>query len=204
MIMKKILALVLLSSLVWGSWGTEVSFKGEKVVFNSNGLKVGAMAPDFLAVNKDFMEVRVGGAKDKVQVIAFVPSFDTGTCRLETIAFNEKISKMKNVEVIVVSKDLPFAISRFCHDNDIKNVNTVSDYKDANHALRYGTTISSPAYLEGFFGRVVYVVNTDGEITYKEVVSDIGNEPDYDKVIKAVNSLTKYDDVKEGVKSLTK
>jgi len=204
MIMKKLLALVLLSSLVWGSWGTEVTFKGEKVVFNSNGLKAGTMAPAFLAINKDFMEVRVGGAKDKVQVIAFIPSFDTGTCRLETIAFNKKISKMKNVEVLIVSKDLPFAISRFCHDNDIKNVNTVSDYKDANHALRYGTTISSPAYLEGFFGRVVYVVNTDGEITYKEVVHDISDEPNYDKVIKAVNSLTKYDDLKEGLKSLNK
>ena len=188
--MKKILALVLLSSLVWGTWGTAVSFKGEKVTLNSNGLKVGAMAPAFLAVNKDFMEVRVGGAKDKVQVIAFVPSFDTGTCRLETIAFNKKISEMKNVEVIVVSKDLPFAISRFCHDNNIENVNTVSDYKDANHALRYGTTISSPPYLEGFFGRAVYVVNTDGKITYKEVVRDISEEPNYDRIIKAVNSLT--------------
>lgn len=190
MIMKKIFALVLLSSLVWGTWGTAVSFKGEEVILNSNGLKVGAMAPAFLAVNKDFMEVRVGGAKDKVQVIAFVPSFDSGTCKLETIAFNQKISQMKNVEVIVVSKDLPFAISRFCHDNNIKNVNTVSDYKDANHALRYGTTISSPPFLEGFFGRVVYVVDTDGKITYKEVVRDISEEPNYEKIIKAVNSLT--------------
>lgn len=188
--MKKILTLVLLSSLVWGTWGTEVTFKGEQVILNSNGLKVGAMAPAFIAVNKDFMEVTVGGVKDKVQVIAFVPSFDTSTCKLETIAFNKKVSKMKNVEVIVVSKDLPFAISRFCYDNSIKNVNTVSDYKDANHALRYGTTISSPPYLEGFFGRVVYVVNTDGKITYKEVVRDISHEPDYDRIIKAVNSLT--------------
>lgn len=188
--MKNILALVLLSSLVWGSWGTEVVFKGEKVVLNSNGLKVGDKAPVFRTVNKDFMEVSVGGAKKKVQVIAFVPSFDTDTCRLETIAFNEKISQIKNVEVLVVSKDLPFAIGRFCHDNKIKNVNTVSDYKDANHALRYGTTISSPPYLEGFFARVVYIVNTDGKITYKEVVRDISHEPNYDRIIKAVNSLT--------------
>ena len=202
--MKKILALLLLSSLVWGSWGTDVTFKGEEVILNSNGLKVGAMAPAFIAVNKDFMEVTVGGAKDKVQVIAFVPSFDTGTCKLETIAFNEKISKMKNVEVIVVSKDLPFAISRFCHDNKMKNVNTVSDYKDAIHALRYGTTISSPAFLEGFFGRVVYVVNTDGKITYREVVREISDEPNYDKIIAEVNVLTKYDEIKEGVKALKK
>ena len=186
--MKKLFVLVLLTSVVWG---TSVTFKGEEVNLNSKGLKVGDIAPSFMAVNKDFMEELVGGAKDKVQVIAFVPSFDTGVCKLETIAFNEKIFKMKNVEVTVVSKDLPFAIGRFCNDNKINNINTVSDYKDANNALRYGATISAPVFLEGFFGRLVYVINTDGKITYKEVVSEITDEPDYDKVIKAVNSLTK-------------
>lgn len=186
--MKKILVLVVLTASLWA---TTVTFKGEEVTLNSKGLKIGDLAPSFMVVNKDFIEMRVGGEKDKVQVIAFVPSFDTGICKLETIAFNEKMSKMKNVEVILVSKDLPFTIGRFCVENKIKNVTTVSDYKDANHALRYGTTISSPRYLEGFFGRVVYVVNTDGKVIYKEVVGEITHEPDYDSVIKAVNSLTK-------------
>ena len=186
--MKKILAFVLLGSLLWA---TSVTFKGEEVTLNSNGLKVGQDAPRFTTVDKNFMEVMVGGKSDKVQVIAFIPSFDTSVCKLETLAFNEKISKMKNVEVKIVSKDLPFAIGRFCHDNKIKNVITVSDYKDANHALRYGTTISAPVFLEGFFGRVVYVVDIDGVITYKEVVKEITNEPNYEKIINAVNTLTK-------------
>ena len=186
--MKKLLVFSLFTSFLLA---TTVSFKGDKVTLNSDGLKVGQQAPVFTVVNKDFMEETVGGPSDKVQVIAFIPSFDTGVCKLETIAFNEKISKMKNVVVKIVSKDLPFAIGRFCNSNKITNVNTVSDYKDANHALRYGTTISAPAFLEGFFGRVVYVVNTDGVITYKEVVPEITNEPNYDKIIKAVNSLTK-------------
>lgn len=186
--MKSILVFTLLTAALWA---TTVTFKGDEVTLNSNGLKVGQDAPVFRVVNKDFMEETVGGKSDKVQVIAFIPSFDTGVCKLETIAFNEKVSKMKNVTVKIVSKDLPFAIGRFCHDNKIKNVSTVSDYKDANHALRYGTTISAPAFLEGFFGRVVYVVNTDGKITYKEVVSEITDEPNYDKIIKAVNSLSK-------------
>ncbi len=184
--MKKIVALIVLTSSLWA---TTVTFKGEEVTLNSKGLKVGQDAPVFTTVDKDFMEVTVGGKNDKVQVIAFLPSFDTGVCKLETIAFNEKMSKMKNVVVKVVSKDLPFAIGRFCHDNKIKNVMTVSDYKDANHALRYGTTISAPAFLEGFFGRVVYVVDTNGVVTYKEVVQEITNEPNYDNIIKAVNSL---------------
>ena len=184
--MKKVLALVLLSSALWAS---TVSFKGEEVTLNSKGLKVGQKAPEFFAVDKNFMEVTVGGKSDKIQIIAFLPSFDTGVCKLETIAFNEKISKMKNVEVKIVSKDLPFAIGRFCHDNKITNVMTVSDYKDDNHALRYGTTITAPAFLEGFFGRVVYILDTEGTVRYKEIVEKIENEPNYEAIIKAVNKI---------------
>jgi thiol peroxidase len=185
--MKKIFVLALLISTLWAN---TVTFKWEEVTLNSNGLKIGMKAPVFTVVDIDFKEVNVGGQKKKFQVIAFVPSFDTSVCRLETIAFNKKISKMKNVIVTMISKDLPFAIGRFCHDNNIKNVITLSDYKDANNVLRYGTTISAPPFLEGFFGRVVYVVDTNGKVVYSEVVQEITNEPDYEKVIQAVNSLS--------------
>jgi len=183
----KILAFVLLTSSLWA---TTVTFKGEEVSLNSNGLKIGMEAPVFTAVNKDFAEVTVGGKKDKVQVIAFIPSFDSDVCKRETIVFNQKVSKMKNVNLMVISKDLPFALGRFFHDNKIKNIITLSDYKDANNVLRYGATISSPIFLEGFFGRVVYVVDTNGKVTYKEVVPELSNEPNYENIINAVNSLT--------------
>ena len=184
----KILAFVLLTSSLSA---TTVTFKGEEVSLNSNGLKIGMEAPVFTAVNKDFAEVTVGGKKDKVQVIAFIPSFDSDVCKRETIVFNQKVSKMKNVNLMVISKDLPFALGRFFHDNKIKNIMTLSDYKDANNVLRYGATISSPIFLEGFFGRVVYVVDTNGKVTYKEVVPELSDEPNYENIINAVNSLTK-------------
>ena len=183
----KILAFVLLTSSLWA---TTVTFKGEEVSLNSNGLKIGMEAPVFTAVNKDFAEVTVGGKKDKVQVIAFIPSFDSDVCKRETIVFNQKVSKMKNVNLMVISKDLPFALGRFFHDNKIKNIITLSDYKDANNVFRYGATISSPIFLEGFFGRVVYVVDTNGKVIYKEVVPELSNEPNYENIINAVNSLT--------------
>lgn len=185
--MKNLLIFVVLSSIVCA---TTVTFKGEEVTLNSKGIKVGKDAPEFTAVNKNFIEETVGGKKDKVQVIAFIPSFDTDTCKLETIAFNKKISEMKNVVVTVISKDLPFSIEKFCHDNKIHNVMTLSDYKDVNNALRYGATISAPVFLEGFFGRVVYVVDTNGKVAYKEVVKEITEEPNYNEVIRAVNRLS--------------
>lgn len=70
-------------------------------------------------------------------------------------------------------------------------MNTVSDYKDAHNVLRYGVTISAPVFLEGFFARVIYVVDTKGKITYKEVVNEINEEPNYDKVFEEINRLNK-------------
>ena len=72
--MKKVLVLVLLTASLCA---TTVTFKGEEVTLNSKGLKLGMEAPVFTAVDKDFMEVSVGGKSDKVQVIAFIPSFDS-------------------------------------------------------------------------------------------------------------------------------
>jgi len=186
--MKKVLVTALLSVCVWAS---PTTFKGEEVVLNSKGLSVGAKAPSFHAVNKSFEEVVVGGKSNKIQVIAFVPSFDTDTCRLETLAFNDKVAKMQNVEVRVISKDLPFAIGRFCHDNKITNVETLSDYKDENRVLRYGATISAPVFLEGFFGRVVYIVDTQGKVVYHEIVPKIEDEPNYKAILKQLETLSK-------------
>lgn len=185
--MKKVgLLLVLLTSL---TYATTVTFHGVEATLNSNGLKIGAKAPVFNTTTVDLEEMAVGGKKERVQVIVFSPSLDTGTCRLETIAFNKKISQMGNVLLTVVTKDLPYAQKRFCKDNNINNIMTVSDYKDVNNALRYGATISSPAMIEGLFGRVIYIVDTQGKVAYVQVVKEISYEPNYNEIIKALKTI---------------
>ena len=188
--MKKIL--LGLTFLISASFATTVAFNGLGVTLNSDGLKVGDNAPAFVATTIDFQDVVIGGQKDKLQVLAFVPSLDTNTCELETIAFNKKAQEMDNVQVTIISKDLPFAQKNFCGDHNIKNVQTVSDYKDANNAKRYGTTISAPAFLEGFFGRVVYVIDTKGKVAYVQVVKEIANEPDYEEVMQVLKKIDRH------------
>ncbi len=185
--MKKIA--LLLTTLVSLTFGTTIYFNSVEVTLNSNGLKIGDNAPVFNATTINFQDISIGGRKNKVQVIAFVPSLDTGTCELQTLAFNDNISQMGDVELFVVSKDLPFAQHKFCKNNKITNIKTVSDYKDANNALRYGTTISAPAFLEGFFGRVVYIVDTKGKIAYVQVVKELAEEPDYNDILNALRNI---------------
>lgn len=185
--MKRVVAILvmILGSLI----AREVTFNGVPVTLNSHGFKIGDKVPAFTAVNIDMEEVSVGGEKDKVQVIAFVPSLNTGTCQLETIEFNKQIAGMQNVMLYVVSKDLPFAQQKFCRDNKITNIQTVSDYKDSYIALRYGTTISEPVMLEGLFARVVYIIDRKGRVAYIEKVQDIATEPDYKAIMKALKQV---------------
>ena len=181
-----------LTFLVSASFATTVAFNGLAVTLNSDGLKVGDNAPAFTATNIEFQDTVVGGQKDKLQVLAFIPSLDTNTCELETIAFNKKVQEMDNVQVTIISKDLPFAQKNFCGNHNIKNVQTVSDYKDANNAKRYGTTISAPAFLEGFFGRVVYVIDTKGKVAYVQVVKEIADEPNYEEVMQVLKKIDRH------------
>ena len=178
--------------LVTAAFGTMVSFNGMDVTLNSNGLKVGDDAPVFVATTINFQDTVVGGKKDKIQVLAFVPSLDTNTCELETIAFNKKVAKMDNISVTILSKDLPFAQKNFCGDHKIKNVQTVSDYKHANNAKRYGTTITAPVFLEGFFARVVYIIDREGKIAYVQVVNEIADEPNYDEVMRVLKKIDRH------------
>jgi len=185
--MKKIgLILLLVASMAFGK---TVTFNGVEVTLNSNGLKVGDSAPMFNATTIDFEDTVVGGKKNKVQVIAFIPSLDTKACRLEAIEFNQRIANMGNVLLTIVSKDLPFTQKSFCRDNSIKNIETVSDYKDANNALRYGTTISAPAFLEGLFGRAIYIVDSQGRIAYVDYIKEITEQPNYKAIIKALQKI---------------
>ena len=185
--MKKILLILMLSVSL--SFATTVAFNGAEVTLNSNGLKVGDKAPMFNATTIDFEDTTVGGKKDKIQIIAFVPSFNTTVCQLEVIEFNKQISKMENVLLTVVSKDLPFTQQKFCRDKSITNIETVSDFKDANHALRYGATISAPVFLEGIFARVIYIVDTAGKIAYVEAVKEMTLQPNYNAIIKALEKI---------------
>lgn len=185
--MKKIFIMLMLSVSL--GFATTVAFHGLEVTLNSNGLKVGDKAPIFNATTIDFEDTTVGGKKDKVQLIAFIPSINTTTCILEVIEFNKQISKMKNVLLTIVSKDLPFTQQKFCRDNSIKNIQTVSDYKGANNAKRYGTTISAPVMLEGLFGRVIYIVDTEGKIAYVQVVKEISEQPNYDNILQALKKI---------------
>ena len=163
--------------------------KGNIVNLSGAELSVGDTAPIIKVVAKDLSEVEVGGQKGKAQIIVVVPSLDTAVCAEETRKFNEEAAKIENAEVSVISMDLPFAMGRFCTTEGIENLTVASDFRNKDFANAYGVLIADGP-LAGVTCRAIFVINASGIITYKEICSEITEEPDYSSALSAVSDAT--------------
>jgi len=158
--------------------------KGNDVQLGGTTLNVGDKAPAVTVVATDLSEKTIGGANGKTQLIIAVPSLDTEVCATETRTFNSKAAELSGVDVTVVSMDLPFASKRFCSTEGI-DLTVASDYRNKDFMNAYGTLIAEGP-LAGVSARAIFVVDSNGTITYKELVPEITAEPDYDSALAAL------------------
>lgn len=167
----------------------KVTLKGNEITIKGSLPSAGTTAPDFKFVKTDLSEGSLYGENNvKVKVIIAVPSLDTGVCAIETRQFNQKLANKNNVSGFVISKDLPFAMKRFCETEGIKNVVSASDFRYNEFAQKYNTEILDGP-LKGLSARAVFVIDDQNVIRYTELVPEIAQEPEYDKVLEAVDKL---------------
>lgn len=163
-----------------------VTVGGNVVNLTGNEINVGDLAPIVELTAKDLSSIKVGGASDKIQILAVVPSLDTGVCATETRKFNQSVAGKDNVKLTVISMDLPFAMDRFCSTEGIENIVVGSDFRNKDFANAYGVLIKDGA-LAGLSARAIFVINKEGVIIHKEIVSEVSNEPNYEAIQEAVS-----------------
>ena len=162
-----------------------VTLKGNPCNLKGTMPKVGAAAPDFTLTKSDLSSVDLGSLAGKKKVIVTVPSLDTPVCATETRRFNEKAAGLGNVEVLIVSADLPFAQRRFCETEGIKSVSAASDVRDRSFGERWGVAIADGP-LQGVMARAVFVLDEKNVVRYTELVPEIAQEPNYEAALNAV------------------
>ncbi|MFA6221906.1 MAG: thiol peroxidase [Desulfomonilaceae bacterium] len=163
-----------------------VTFKGNPLTLVGNEVKVGDSAPDFVAMANDLSPVSLSSYKGKPIIISSVPSLDTPICDMSTRRFNEEaINHGNDIAILTVSMDLPFAQARWCGAAGVKNVVTLSDYKDASFGMQYGLLIKELRLL----ARAVFVIDKNGKIQYLELVPEIAQEPNYDSALEALKKI---------------
>ena len=160
-----------------------ITMKGKPVTLLGTKAYIGEMAPDFTGIDSNMKEVKLSDFKGKVVVLSVFLSVDTKVCAAQTRRFNEEASGLgKDVVVLTLSKDLPFALERFCAAEGIDRIYTLSDYRESEFGMNYGFLIKENKLL----ARGVVVIDKDGKITYVQYVKDISQEPDYKAAIAAV------------------
>lgn len=157
------------------------NLKGNLVNLAGTEINVGDKAPVVNVVAQDLSDVQIG---EKAQIIVVVPSLDTPVCAAETRKFNEEAAK-SDAEVVVVSMDLPFAMGRFCTTEGIENLKVGSDFRNKDFANAYGVLIADGP-LAGVTCRAIFVTDSQGVVTYKEICPEITEEPNYEAALAAI------------------
>ena len=146
---------------------------------------VGSTAPSFALTGNDMKTVKSEAFAGKNIVLNIFPSVETKTCSMSVREFNKRIAAFPNSVVLCISKDLPFAMKRFCGAEGITNAITLSDFRSLGFGKSYGVEFVDGGF-RGLFARAVVVIDKDGKIKYTQVVPQIGEEPDYESALKAL------------------
>ena len=163
----------------------QVKFKGTPVNTKGNLPTRESQAPDFKLVATDLSVKTLSDFKGSKVILNIFHSLDTGTCANSVRKFNEEAASLNNVKVLCISKDLPFAHSRFCETEGIKNLINLSEYRDTNFSDAYGVTYTDNI-VEGLMSRAIVVIDEQGKVVYTEQVIETSEEPDYEKALAAL------------------
>ncbi len=162
----------------------QITLKGNTVHTIGALPEKGLTVRDFALVN-DKLEVKVLSNYDgKKKIFNIFPSIDTGICAASARKFNESAGDLENTVVINVSKDLPFALGRFCAAEGLDHVDSLSDFR-GSFGDEYGVTITDGP-MKGLLSRAVIVTDENNRVVYTEQVPEITTEPDYDAALIAV------------------
>jgi len=153
----------------------------------------GEPAPEFTVPHttaKDVDEFTLSDALgDGPVVLAFIPGAFTGVCTDEMCEFRDSLADFEELDAKVygMSVDGPFSQQAFIQENDL-NFPMLSDF-DGDVIQEYGVVLDS---LAGIYGpvskRSIFVIDDDGNVSYRWVSDDPGVMPDIKEVREAVSA----------------
>ncbi len=164
---------------------SKMTFQGNPISVEGAALEVGGSLPEFSLVGVDMSPVTKSDFENNVVVVLSVPSLDTPVCSTEVKKFSEEVVALGDgVKLLAVSRDLPFAQSRWCAAQEVESVLCASDYKERSFGKSFGTDIPEM----GLLARAVFVTGKDGKLVHVDYVEELSEEPDYQAALDAARS----------------
>ncbi len=163
-----------------------VKFKGQDVTVIGEDLKPGQKAPEFTVQNQEWAQFKgLANTQGKVRIISSLLSLNTDVCDRETRRFNQEAASLsKDIAILAISTDLPFALKNWCSAAGVDQVTVLSDHMATDFGEKYGLLIKEVRFLR----RAVFVVDRSGKLTYVAYMPALGDEPNYNEVLEAAKA----------------
>ena len=160
-----------------------ITMKGNPLKVEGRCIEEGTQAPAFKLTAPDMSDVTNATYAGKVLVLVAIPSIDTPVCAVETKKFNQEAAALsQDVVIASVSRDLPFALKRWCAAEGVDRVVTLSDHKHRAFGKEYGVELPDL----GLLARALFVVDKSGKVVHVDYVTEVAEEPDYAAAISAI------------------
>lgn len=174
------------ASLAWNAEIQVITLHGKPLTLIGKKSELGKRLPTLSLPDLGMEIIDLQSFKGKVTIISVVPSLDTPTCEKQTHILSEENGGLdKTVNLVTVSRDLPFAQKRFAKNAKINNIIFLSDYRNAEFGKKTGLLIKENFLL----ARAVFVLDQKGIVRYLEIVSELAKLPDMDKAMDFARSL---------------
>lgn len=160
----------------------KITLHGSEINTNGDLPVIGERAPAFSLVNSELADIGLENYSGKKKLLNIVPSLDTPTCALSTKKFNDLAVSREDTVFLMISADLPFAMSRFCSAEGIENVVSLSMMRSRKFAKDYGVLIEDGP-LAGITARAIVVIDENDKVIHTELVSEVADEPNYNAAI---------------------
>lgn len=167
--------------------GSTVTRGGNTQNLTGDGVSVGEPLPNIKLTDRNMQLRSLDELRGRTVLLSIAPSLDTQVCERQTHLLGEADDKDLPEEVVRVhiSRDLPFAQSRFATHTGFENIFYLSDYKSAEFGRGTGLLLEDLRLL----ARAVMVIDGEGTIRYLQVVPEVSHLPDMDKAFAAAREI---------------
>lgn len=142
--------------------------------------QVGDIAKDFTLIDRQNQKVHLSDFKGKNVLISVFPDINTSVCDLQTRTFFKKAAQLNDVVVLNISNNTVEELQSWCATNGLD----VQMLSDTNQTFANDYGLWMPEYKA--LARSVFVVNSEGIITYLEIVPEMAQEPNYQAALDAL------------------
>ncbi len=146
-------------------------------------IQIGEQAPQFKLVSSDLKEVSLSDFIGKKVVIHFFPLAFTGVCTTQLCTMRDNFGYYDglNAQILAVSVDSPFALSKFKEENEYQ-FPLLSDFNKEVSAA-YGALYADFVFgLKGVSKRAAFVLDETHNVIYAEVLDVATDLPDFNAI----------------------